>query len=151
MIELTLLLKAAGFRLESFDFGLQQNQRNGSEGLKVEMQCHKSGIVSKLCYKLDRCSCPNEDALPTTSFWEVQASSPNTTNTQVRVSYCPKLRLENVRFWLLQEIIDASSNLLPSLTPEDINTSNALINLILERFKKTKTVECCDHNDNKSP
>lgn len=75
-VELTLMLKAAGFRLESFDFSLPREQRLQSEEVKIEIQCYKSGIVSKLVYKPEECTCPDEATSHNNSFWEVQATAP---------------------------------------------------------------------------
>lgn len=82
-IELTLILKAAGFRLESLDFSLAKNERNEAANLKIDIQCHKSGIVSKLVYKPVACSCPDAEAALNNSFWEVQASTPSNSHRNV--------------------------------------------------------------------
>lgn len=92
-VELTLLLKAAGFRLESFDFKQGFTAGNGDAsggGVRVEITCQKSGIVSRLtdaAVSPSACSCPPASTHNNNSFWEVHGTKPSTSLGGVQVQY----------------------------------------------------------------
>lgn len=103
VIELTLLLKSIGFRLDSIDYDELRSwgkkmTENGTgradadhHSIDVQISCSKSKIVSHLSFKLNEneigaaaatdpvksmaCSCPKrEPRSDNNSFWEVQSS-----------------------------------------------------------------------------
>ena len=100
-VELTLVLKSCGFRLESIDYSDSLNTNGGTNGgavginsskstspssttvdnedsITIDISCSRSKIVSRLKYKFgadESCSCPPKDEVAgNNSFWEVQAS-----------------------------------------------------------------------------
>lgn len=101
VIELTLMLKSIGFRLDSIDFNAQRFSGGKISDLKaddvmassspaardanfisVDISCGKSKIISRLSFKLSnddqsmssQCTCPKKDAIVDNSFWEIQSS-----------------------------------------------------------------------------
>lgn len=104
VIELTLMLKSIGFRLESIDFNAQRFSGGKIADIKsddvmaspspaskdanfisVDISCGKSKIISRLSYKLSdddqlmsslssQCTCPKKEATVDNSFWEIQSS-----------------------------------------------------------------------------
>lgn len=106
-IELTSILKAYGYHLDSFDYALAKKERSAAQDVQIEIRCNKSGIVSKMSYK-GTCSCPDEEAGFNNSYWEVHGSAPSS-----------------------NEVHDASSNLLPQLAPRVVHFSRNLIKLII--------------------
>lgn len=106
-IELTSILKSYGYHLDSFDYVLAKSDRNAAQDIQIDIRCNKSGIVSKMSYK-GACSCPDEEAGFNNSYWEVQGSAPSS-----------------------NEVHDASSNLLPQLSPRVVQFSRNLIKLII--------------------
>lgn len=82
-IQLTVLLKSIGFRLESFDFDENFETTNTAECLEIEIKCQKAGIKSKLIFDSNICSCPTGNAENNNSFWEVQGVAPNTPKEKV--------------------------------------------------------------------
>lgn len=84
-----------------------KSERNAAQDIQIEIRCNKSGIVSKMSYK-GACTCPDEEAGFNNSYWEVQGSAPSS-----------------------NEVHDASSNLLPQLSPRVVQFSRNLIKLII--------------------
>lgn len=82
-MQLTVLFKAIGFRLEFFDFITNFKKNDEKKGLEIEIKCHNSGIKSKLILDTKNCSCPKSNLNNNNSFWEVQAIAPNTPNKTV--------------------------------------------------------------------
>lgn len=100
-IELTLLLKSIGFRLESIDFNEHRfsggkmldntntipspTKVNDANFIHVEISCSKSKIISRLSYKFNddganaaapsTCTCPPKTIVDNNnSFWEIQTT-----------------------------------------------------------------------------
>lgn len=103
--------------MESLDFGVEKSERNPDQMVHVDIQCHRSGIVSRLVYKPEQCSCPGVEAALNTSFWEVQASNPGGS----------------------KEILDSSSNLLPDITAASQEFSNTMLQFVLAKFNEDKS------------
>lgn len=103
VIELTLLLKSIGFRLDSIDFSAQRFASGKISDIKaddamsspllatkesnfisVNISCGKSKIISRMSYKLSNddqlapslshCTCPKKEVNVDNSFWEIQSS-----------------------------------------------------------------------------
>lgn len=103
-IELTMILKSIGFRLDSFDFqakathtaanggariendcipmakSLSPQSKSDDDVISVQIACGKSNIVSRMTYRLRDsadCSCPDMASVNNNnSFWEIQATGP---------------------------------------------------------------------------
>lgn len=102
-IDLTLILKSIGFRLESLDIDMKsgngENISNTDHGsaesfppakslspskqedgntIRVQITCGKSNIVSRMTYAMNDdndCTCPHDAVmLKNTAFWEVQST-----------------------------------------------------------------------------
>lgn len=126
-VELTVLLKAAGFRLESFDFKEKPNAAAGldSSGVRVEITCPKSGIVSRLTgggMSPDGfCSCPSASAQNNNSFWEVHGTAPNMPG--------------GVHAAVVSgEVYDSSSNLLPVLSTATLDRTTLLFQALTKEI-----------------
>lgn len=97
VIDLTLILKSIGFRLESIDFNASRfsggriadwkadevisspakSSANDSQFISVDISCGKSKIISRMSYRLSndaQCTCPKQDATVDNSFWDIQSS-----------------------------------------------------------------------------
>lgn len=106
VVEMTLLLKAIGFRLDSIDYnGDEQNNsflhntendkdtmKNDSDTIYVNIKCTKSKLLSRLSYKFNQdggaatiptnCTCPRKETVADNSFWEIQSSGSFISQTQ---------------------------------------------------------------------
>lgn len=98
VIELTLMLKSIGFRLDSIDYNAQRFSGGKISDIKtddvtsvpaaknanfisVDISCGKSKIISRMSYKLNntddqssQCTCPKKETVADNSFWEIQSS-----------------------------------------------------------------------------
>ncbi|XP_055597937.1 uncharacterized protein LOC129747659 [Uranotaenia lowii] len=118
VIDLTLLLKSMGLKLEYLDF---QPDRANMDTLTVDVKCNRSGVLARMSYDLvNGCSCPEKDEKET-SFWTVQATGPKAfskgnTNT--------------------------SSNLLPEVSENCSRVSKAMLSNLLDYYRSSmKTIE----------
>ena len=127
-----------GFRLESFDFCQKQSNKAGgsskptpTEGTRIKIECHQSGIKSILSYKPLQCTCPNEAAAMNNSFWEVQGTGKNKPNGEVNYFKFNEDSYHQMFFTYLQDIIDSSSNLLPELSSDGIKFTQIMMRILL--------------------
>lgn len=117
VIDLTLLLKSMGLKLEYLDF--EQDKAN-TDTLTVDIKCHKSGVMARMSYDLIDCSCPEKDEKET-SFWEVQATGPKVFS-----------KFKN----------NTSSNLLPEVSENCSMVSKAMLSNLLDYYKSSiKSIE----------
>ncbi|XP_062559500.1 TSC22 domain family protein 1-like isoform X2 [Armigeres subalbatus] len=117
VMDLTLLLKSMGLKLEYIDF---ENEKSNADTLTVQIACNKSGVLAKLSYDLVSCSCPDKNDKET-SFWEVQGTGP---------SVFSKFRN------------DTSSNLLPEISEKCSMVSKAMLSNLLDYYRTNiKTIE----------
>lgn len=110
VMDLTLLLKSMGLKLEYIDF---QEEKLNAETLSVQIACNKSGVLAKLSYDLVSCSCPDKD-YKETSFWEVQGTGPSV------FSKCTN---------------DTSSNLLPEISEKCSMMSKTMLSNLLDYYR----------------
>lgn len=117
VMDLTLLLKSMGLKLEYIDF---QDKKNNTDTLSVQITCNKSGVLAKLNYDLLNCSCPDRNHKET-SFWEVQGTGPSV------FSKCTN---------------DTSSNLLPEISEKCSMVSKAMLSNLLDYYRSNiKAIE----------
>lgn len=117
VMDLTLLLKSMGLKLEYIDF---EEKKLGADTLSVQIMCNKSGVLAKLSYDLVNCSCPDRNNKET-SFWEVQGTGPSV------FSKCTN---------------DTSSNLLPEISEKCSMVSKAMLSNLLEYYRSNmKAIE----------
>lgn len=110
VMDLTLLLKSMGLKLEYIDF---EQEKQNADTLTVQIACNKSGVLAKLSYDLVNCSCPDKNDKET-SFWEVQGTGP---------SVFSKFRN------------DTSSNLLPEISEKCSMVSKAMLSNLLDYYR----------------
>ncbi|XP_029713136.2 uncharacterized protein LOC109418513 [Aedes albopictus] len=110
VMDLTLLLKSMGLKLEYIDF---EKEKLNADTLTVQIACNKSGVLAKLSYDLVNCSCPDKNDKET-SFWEVQGTGP---------SVFSKFRN------------DTSSNLLPEISEKCSMVSKAMLSNLLDYYR----------------
>lgn len=117
VMDLTLLLKSMGLKLEYIDF---QEEKLNADTLSVQITCNKSGVLAKLSYDLVNCSCPDKN-YKETSFWEVQGTGPSV------FSKCTN---------------DTSSNLLPEISEKCSMVSKAMLSNLLDYYRSNiKAIE----------
>ncbi|XP_053686116.1 protein PRRC2C-like [Sabethes cyaneus] len=117
VIDLTLLLKSMGLKLEYLDFDAD---KSSTETLTVEIRCHKSGVLARMSYDLVDCSCPVKDEKET-SFWEVQATGPSVFSKHKN---------------------NTSSNLLPEISENCSMVSKAMLSNLLDYYRTSmKAIE----------
>lgn len=117
VIDLTLLLKSMGLKLEYLDF---QEEKSNTDSLTIDIKCHKSGVMAKMSYDLVDCSCPEKDEKET-SFWEVQATGPSVFSKHKN---------------------NTSSNLLPEVSENCSLVSKAMLSNLLDYYRSSmKSVE----------
>uniref|UniRef100_A0A182JQS8 Transcriptional coactivator p15 (PC4) C-terminal domain-containing protein n=1 Tax=Anopheles christyi TaxID=43041 RepID=A0A182JQS8_9DIPT len=109
-INLTLLLKSMGLRLQYLDF---EAEKSNADNLTITVKCNRSGMRAELSYELLRCSCP-EKTDRDSSFWEVQGTGPKV------FSKCKN---------------NASSNLLPDLSESCALVSKAMLSNLLDYYE----------------
>lgn len=110
VMDLTLLLKSMGLKLEYIDF---ENEKLNADTLTVQIACNKSGVLAKLSYDLVNCSCPDRNDKET-SFWEVQGTGP---------AVFSKFRN------------DTSSNLLPEISEKCSMVSKAMLSNLIDYYR----------------
>ncbi|XP_065086011.1 uncharacterized protein LOC135708003 [Ochlerotatus camptorhynchus] len=110
VMDLTLLLKSMGLKLEYIDF---EEEKLNTDTLSVQIKCNKSGVLAKLSYDLVNCSCPDKN-YKETSFWEVQGTGPSV------FSKCTN---------------DTSSNLLPEISEKCSMVSKAMLSNLLDYYR----------------
>ncbi|XP_058459319.1 uncharacterized protein LOC131435442 [Malaya genurostris] len=116
-IDLTLLLKSMGLKLEYLDF---EQDKSNTDTLIVEIKCNRSGVVARMSYDLVDCSCPEKDEKET-SFWEVQATGPQVFS-----------KFKN----------NTSSNLLPEVSENCSMVSKAMLSNLLDYYRSSmKSIE----------
>ncbi|XP_055627893.1 uncharacterized protein LOC129769565 isoform X2 [Toxorhynchites rutilus septentrionalis] len=117
VIDLTLLLKSMGFKLEYLDF---EKEKLNCDTLTVDIKCNKSGVKARMSYDLVDCSCPEKDEKET-SFWEVQATGPKEFS-----------KFKN----------NTSSNLLPEVSENCSLVSKAMLSNLLDYYRSSiKSIE----------
>lgn len=117
VMDLTLLLKSMGLKLDYIDF---EHEKLNADTLTVQIACNKSGVLAKLSYDLVSCSCPDKNDKET-SFWEVQGTGP---------SVFSKFRN------------DTSSNLLPEISEKCSMVSKAMLSNLLDYYRTNiKSIE----------
>uniref|UniRef100_A0AAG5DIW7 Uncharacterized protein n=1 Tax=Anopheles atroparvus TaxID=41427 RepID=A0AAG5DIW7_ANOAO len=109
-INLTLLLKSMGLRLQYLDF---EADKSNADNLTVSIKCNRSGMRADLSYDLVSCSCP-EKTERESSFWEVQATGPQV------FSKCKN---------------NTSSNLLPDVSESCALVSKAMLSNLLDFYQ----------------
>ncbi|XP_052900396.1 uncharacterized protein LOC128306816 [Anopheles moucheti] len=109
-INLTLLLKSMGLRLQYLDF---EAEKSNTDNLTITVKCNKSGMRAELSYELLRCSCP-EKSDRESSFWQVQGTGPTVFS-----------KFKN----------NASSNLLPDVTESCALVSKAMLSNLLDYYE----------------
>lgn len=109
-INLTLLLKSMGLRLQYLDF---ETEKSNADNLTITVKCNRSGMRAELSYELLRCSCP-EKTDQESSFWEVQGTGPKV------FSKCKN---------------NASSNLLPDVSESCALVSKAMLANLLDYYE----------------
>ncbi|XP_049291929.1 uncharacterized protein LOC125768383 [Anopheles funestus] len=109
-INLTLLLKSMGLRLQYLDF---EAEKSNTDNLTITVKCNKSGMKAELSYDLLRCSCP-EKTDRESSFWEVQGTGPKVFS-----------KYKN----------NASSNLLPDVSESCALVSKAMLSNLLDYYE----------------
>ncbi|XP_055532712.1 protein PRRC2C-like [Wyeomyia smithii] len=117
VIDLTLLLKSMGLKLEYLDF---EEEKSNTDSLTVDIRCHKSGVMARMSYDLVDCSCPEKDEKET-SFWEVQATGPSVFSKHKN---------------------NTSSNLLPEVSESCSMVSKAMLSNLLDYYRSSmKSIE----------
>ncbi|ETN62000.1 hypothetical protein AND_006334 [Anopheles darlingi] len=113
-INLTLLLKSMGMRLQYLDF---DDEKTNTDALTISIKCNRSGIRSELSYDLQQqgCSCP-EKTDRDSSFWEVQATGPKVFS-----------KFKN----------NTSSNLLPDVSERCALVSKAMLANLLDYYQRS--------------
>jgi hypothetical protein len=86
-VNLTVLLKSLGFKLNFLDFvkpspDAMQKEKN-EETVSIDIKCNKSGLLSKLSFDMAHCNCPVEGGEHDSAFWEVQGTSPKLMKSKV--------------------------------------------------------------------
>uniref|UniRef100_A0A182YCD9 Transcriptional coactivator p15 (PC4) C-terminal domain-containing protein n=1 Tax=Anopheles stephensi TaxID=30069 RepID=A0A182YCD9_ANOST len=109
-INLTLLLKSMGLRLQYLDF---ETEKSNTDNLTITVKCNRSGMRAELSYELLRCSCP-EKSDRESSFWEVQGTGPTVFS-----------KFKN----------NASSNLLPDVSESCALVSKAMLSNLLDFYE----------------
>uniref|UniRef100_A0A182QD13 Uncharacterized protein n=1 Tax=Anopheles farauti TaxID=69004 RepID=A0A182QD13_9DIPT len=109
-INLTLLLKSMGLRLQSLDF---ETEKSNTDNLTITVKCNRSGMRAELSYELLRCSCPEKNDQES-SFWEVQATGPKVFS-----------KFKN----------NTSSNLLPDVSESCALVSKAMLSNLLDFYE----------------
>uniref|UniRef100_A0A182STS4 Uncharacterized protein n=1 Tax=Anopheles maculatus TaxID=74869 RepID=A0A182STS4_9DIPT len=109
-INLTLLLKSMGLRLQYLDF---EAEKSNTDNLTITVKCNRSGMKAELSYELLRCSCP-EKSDRESSFWEVQGTGPTVFS-----------KFKN----------NASSNLLPDVSESCALVSKAMLSNLLDFYE----------------
>ncbi|XP_050080532.1 uncharacterized protein LOC126568150 [Anopheles maculipalpis] len=109
-INLTLLLKSMGLRLQYLDF---EAEKSNADNLTITVKCNRSGMRAELSYELLRCSCPDRSDRES-SFWEVQGTGPTV------FSKCKN---------------NASSNLLPDVSESCALVSKAMLSNLLDFYE----------------
>uniref|UniRef100_A0A182MU62 Transcriptional coactivator p15 (PC4) C-terminal domain-containing protein n=1 Tax=Anopheles culicifacies TaxID=139723 RepID=A0A182MU62_9DIPT len=109
-INLTLLLKSMGLRLQYLDF---EAEKSNTDNLTITVKCNKSGMKAELSYELLRCSCP-EKTDRDSSFWEVQGTGPKVFS-----------KFKN----------NASSNLLPDVSESCALVSKVMLSNLLDFYE----------------
>lgn len=120
VVNLTLLLRAAGFELHSFDFASLSEVRSDDK-LSIEIKCGKSGIISRLSQGSPRvCDCPEPNkSNSNSSFWVVEGVA-------------PKSPLQNAN-----KIKNGSSNLLPQITMADDMLTKNVLGYLCEQYRQS--------------
>lgn len=117
VIDLTLLLKSMGLKLEFLNF---EQEKSNADTFTVEIKCNRSGVRAKLAYDLIECTCPEKDEKEA-SFWEVQGTGPKAFSKGRN---------------------DTSSNLLPEVSENCSMVSKAMLTNLLDFYKSSmKSVE----------
>lgn len=125
VIELTLMLKSIGFRLDSIDFNAQRFSggkisdikaddvtavpaAKDSNFISVDISCGKSKIISRLSYKLNnaddhlsQCTCPKKETVAENSFWEIQSSGSFVSQRRSLTAAAKKVSNANNQFYLV--------------------------------------------------
>ncbi|KFB37804.1 AGAP012040-PA-like protein [Anopheles sinensis] len=109
-INLTLLLKSMGLRLQYLDF---EADKGSTDNLTVTIKCNRSGMRADLSYELVNCSCPEKTDCES-SFWEVQATGPQVFS-----------KFKN----------NTSSNLLPDVSESCALVSKAMLSNLLDFYQ----------------
>lgn len=92
VLELTLLLKTMGFRLNYLDYEDPKDvstSTSGSKELTIEIRCGHRNIVSRLSASEDQCACPakREETDNDSSFWEILGTAPSSSPGRKKVSF----------------------------------------------------------------
>lgn len=117
VIDLTLLLKSIGLKLEYLDF---EPEKSNTDTLTVDIKCNRSGVMARLSYDLVDCSCPEKDDREA-SFWEVQATGPKVFSKHKN---------------------NTSSNLLPEVSENCSIVSKAMLSNLLDYYRTSiNTIE----------
>lgn len=117
VIDLTLLLKSMGLKLEFLNF---EQEKSNADTFTVDIKCNRSGVKAKLTYDLIECTCPEKDEKEA-SFWEVQGTGPKAFSKGKN---------------------DTSSNLLPEVSENCSMVSKAMLTNLLDFYKSSmKSVE----------
>lgn len=132
-VELTLLLKSLGCRLEFMDYDTGKVVPNSVPELSIQITCNNSGITSKMSYKPKKCTCPPQGA-NNNSFWEVQGTAP-------AVSQCV---LKDISFE------ETSSNLLPDISKNMTMATRCLVSGLMEAFDSEIAETKVEQNGTKS-
>ena len=136
-MNLTLLLKALGFRLENFDFD-GDNQALKNETVTIEIKCNKSGIKSSLTYNLVNCTCPEKSQGNNASFWEVQATGPKVMSRFKTATFKDGtsifLNVKTIILFIFTII--ASSNLLPEISDNCSQVAKAMLSNLLDFYQE---------------
>lgn len=115
-VELTILLKSIGFRLNSFEFDTVPVDE--SNDIEIDIRCKRSGITSKLLLNSMKCTCPSRQAENNNSFWEIQGRAPT----------APIAKLKGI-------IQDTSCNLLPDITRKTANIARTMLTMLLQHYQ----------------
>lgn len=117
VIDLTLLLKSMGLKLEFLNF---EQEKTNADTFTVDIKCNRSGVRATLTYDLIECTCPEKDEKEA-SFWEVQGTGPKHFSKGKN---------------------DTSSNLLPEVSENCSMVSKAMLTNLLDFYKSSmKSVE----------
>lgn len=120
VIDLTLLLKSMGLKLEFLNF---EEQKSNVDTFSVDIKCNRSGVRAKLSYDLVECTCPEKDEKEA-SFWEVQGTGPKAFSKGKN---------------------DASSNLLPEVSENCSLVSKAMLTNLLEYYRNS--MKCIERGE----
>lgn len=117
VIDLTLLLKSMGLKLEFLNF---EQEKTNADTFTVDIKCNRSGVKATLTYDLIECTCPEKDEKEA-SFWEVQGTGPKAFSKGKN---------------------DTSSNLLPEVPENCSMVSKAMLTNLLDFYKSSmKSIE----------